>query len=52
VDYNAATGTDLTKSPELLAMSADAMLHKSSKLSEEGGLEDAFSRLVRTILTV
>jgi cullin 1 len=49
VDYNAVTGTDLTKSPELLAMSADAMLHKSSKLSEEGDLDDALSRLVRTV---
>jgi cullin 1 len=46
VNYNAATGSDLTKSPELLAMSADAMLHKSSKLSEEGGLEDGLNRLV------
>ena len=47
VNRNAATGTSTTKSPELLAKHADALLRKSNKLSEEGDLEEALNQVVR-----
>jgi len=46
VNRNAATGTSTTKSPELLAKHADALLRKSNKLAEEGELEDALNQVV------
>lgn len=47
VNRNAATGTSSTKSPELLAKHADALLRKNNKLSEEGDLEEALNQVVR-----
>lgn len=47
VNRNAATGTSSTKSPELLAKHADALLRKNNKMAEEGDLEGALNRLVR-----
>jgi cullin 1 len=47
VNRNAATGTSQSKSPELLAKHADALLRKSNKMSEEGDLEGALNRVVR-----
>ena len=46
VNRNAATGTSTTKSPELLAKHADALLRKNNKLAEEGDLEDALNQVV------
>ncbi|KAF8523202.1 Cullin [Gautieria morchelliformis] len=46
VNRNAATGTSTTKSPELLAKHADALLRKSNKLSEEGDLEEALNQVM------
>jgi len=47
VNRNAATGTSSTKSPELLAKHADALLRKNNKMAEEGDLEGALNRVVR-----
>ena len=49
VNRNAATGTSTTKSPELLAKHADALLRKSNKMAEEEDLEGALNKVVRTI---
>ena len=46
VNKNAATGNSTTKSPELLAKHADALLRKNNKLAEEGDLEDALNQVV------
>ncbi|CCA67819.1 probable SCF complex member Cullin 1 [Serendipita indica DSM 11827] len=46
VNRNAATGTSTTKSPELLAKHADALLRKSNKLAEEGDLEEALNQVM------
>ncbi|GJJ13280.1 hypothetical protein Clacol_007531 [Clathrus columnatus] len=46
VNRNAATGTSSTKSPELLAKHADALLRKTNKLSEEGDLEEALNQVM------
>jgi cullin 1 len=46
VNRNAATGTSSTKSPELLAKHADALLRKNNKLSEEGDLEDLLNKVM------
>ena len=48
VNKNAATGTSSTKSPELLAKHADALLRKNNKMAEEEDLESALNRVVRT----
>ena len=45
VNKNAATDNSTTKSPELLAEHADALLRKNSKLAE-GDLEDALNQVV------
>ena len=47
VNRNAATGTSSSRSPELLAKHADALLRKNNKVSEEGDLEGALNRVVR-----
>ena len=46
VNRNAATANSLSRSPELLAKYADALLRKNN-LSEEGDLEGALDRVVR-----
>jgi cullin 1 len=46
VNKNAATGSSTTKSPELLAKHADALLRKNNKLAEEGDLEGALNQVV------
>jgi len=46
VNRNAATGNSTTKSAELLAKHADALLRKSIKFAEEGDLEDALNQVV------
>jgi cullin 1 len=46
VNRNAATGNSLSRSPELLAKYADALLRKNN-VSEEGDLEGALNRVVR-----
>lgn len=46
VNKNAATGTSTSKSPELLAKHADALLRKNNKLAEESDLEDALNQVV------
>lgn len=46
VNRNAATGSSSTKSPELLAKHADALLRKNNKLSEEGDLEDLLNKVM------
>jgi cullin 1 len=46
VNLNPATGTSVSKASELLANRADELLHKSNRLSGEGELEEALSRLV------
>ena len=48
VNRNAATTTS-SRSPELLAKHADALLRKNNKVSEEGDLEGALNRVVRRI---
>ena len=45
VNRNAATTTS-SRSPELLAKHADALLRKNNKVSEEGDLEGALNRVV------
>jgi len=52
VNRNAATGTSSSRSPELLAKHADALLRKNNKVSEEGDLEGALNRVVRRLLIV
>jgi cullin 1 len=46
VNKNAATGSSSTKSPELLAKHADALLRKNNKLAEESDLEEALNEVV------
>ncbi|KZT27401.1 Cullin-domain-containing protein [Neolentinus lepideus HHB14362 ss-1] len=46
VNRNAATGTSTTKSPELLAKHADALLRKNNKMAEEEDLESALNRVM------
>ncbi|EJD39951.1 Cullin-domain-containing protein [Auricularia subglabra TFB-10046 SS5] len=46
VNRNAATGTSSTKSPELLAKHADALLRKNNKVSEAEGLEEALNQVM------
>ncbi|KAN0127343.1 Cullin domain containing protein [Lactarius tabidus] len=46
VNRNAATGTSSSKSPELLAKHADALLRKNNKVAEEGDLEGALNRVM------
>ncbi|EPQ51002.1 Cullin-domain-containing protein [Gloeophyllum trabeum ATCC 11539] len=46
VNRNAATGTSTTKSPELLAKHADALLRKNNKMAEEEDLEGALNRVM------
>ena len=46
VNRNAATGTSTTKSPELLAKHADALLRKNNKMAEEEDLESALNKVV------
>ncbi|CAL1712764.1 unnamed protein product [Somion occarium] len=46
VNRNAATGTSTTKSPELLAKHADALLRKSNKMAEEDDLETALNKVM------
>lgn len=46
VNRNAATGTSTTKSPELLAKHADALLRKSNKMAEEEDLEGALNKVM------
>ena len=46
VNRNAATGTSSTKSPELLAKHADALLRKNNKMAEEEDLEGALNKVV------
>ncbi|KAI5117366.1 hypothetical protein M0805_002479 [Coniferiporia weirii] len=46
VNRNAATGTSSSKSPELLAKHADALLRKSNKVAEEGDLEGALNQVM------
>ncbi|KAH9999607.1 Cullin-domain-containing protein [Russula compacta] len=46
VNRNAATGVSSSRSPELLAKHADALLRKNNKVSEEGDLEGALNRVM------
>ncbi|KAH8103781.1 Cullin-domain-containing protein [Phellopilus nigrolimitatus] len=46
VNRNAATGSSSSKSPELLAKHADALLRKSNKVAEEVDLEDALNQVM------
>lgn len=46
VNKNAATGSSTTKSPELLAKHADALLRKNNKMAEEEDLESALNKVV------
>lgn len=46
VNRNAATGSSTTKSPELLAKHADALLRKNNKMAEEESLENALNQVV------
>ncbi|KAL5501399.1 CDC53_2 [Sanghuangporus vaninii] len=46
VNRNAATGSSSSKSPELLAKQADALLRKNNKMSEEGSLESALNQMM------
>jgi cullin 1 len=46
VNRNAATGTSTTKSPELIAKHADALLRKNNKVTEEQDLEEALNQVV------
>ncbi|KAI0786858.1 Cullin-domain-containing protein [Abortiporus biennis] len=46
VNKNAATGTSTTKSPELLAKHADALLRKNNKMAEEEDLEGALNKVM------
>ena len=46
VNRNAATGSSLTKSPELIAKHADLLLRKNNKMAEDNDLEGALNRVV------
>ncbi|KAN0060623.1 ubiquitin ligase (cullin) of SCF [Thecaphora frezii] len=46
VNRNKATGTSTSKSPELLAKHADALLKKSNKTTQEASLEDALNEVM------
>ncbi|KAI0632450.1 Cullin-domain-containing protein [Trametes polyzona] len=46
VNRNAATGSSTTKSPELLAKHADALLRKNNKMAEEEDLESALNKVM------
>ncbi|KAH8104831.1 Cullin-domain-containing protein [Cristinia sonorae] len=46
VNRNAATGTSTTKSPELLAKHADALLRKNNKMAEDEDLESALNKVM------
>ncbi|KAJ3485703.1 hypothetical protein NLI96_g4759 [Meripilus lineatus] len=46
VNRNAATGSSTTKSPELLAKHADALLRKNNKMAEEEDLEGALNKVM------
>lgn len=46
VNKNGATGTSTSKSPELLAKHADALLRKNNKLAEESDLEEALNQVM------
>ncbi|TFY77364.1 hypothetical protein EWM64_g6649, partial [Hericium alpestre] len=46
VNKNAATGTSSSRSPELLAKHADALLRKNNKMAEESDLEGALNRVM------
>ncbi|KAM5538684.1 hypothetical protein V8D89_007713 [Ganoderma adspersum] len=46
VNRNAATGTSTTRSPELLAKHADALLRKNNKMAEEEDLEGALNKVM------
>lgn len=48
VNKNDATGTSTTRSPELLAKHADALLRKNNKMAEEEDLEGALNKVVCT----
>ena len=52
VNRNSATGSNTTKSPELLAKHADALLRKNNKVSEEGDLETALNQVVSVTQSV
>lgn len=52
VNRNAATGISTTKSPELLAKHADALLRKNNKMAEEEDLESALNKVVRGSLFI
>ena len=47
VNRNAATSMSSSRSAELLAKHADALLRKNDKVAEEGDLEGALDRVVR-----
>ncbi|VDB91866.1 unnamed protein product [Peniophora sp. CBMAI 1063] len=46
VNKNKATGSQPTRSPELLAKHADALLRKSNKMAEDQDLEGALNRVM------
>ncbi|THH28821.1 hypothetical protein EUX98_g5373 [Antrodiella citrinella] len=46
VNRNAATGNSTTKSPELLAKHADALLRKNNKMAEDEDLESALNKVM------
>ncbi len=46
VNCNSATGSSTTKSPELLAKHADALLRKNNKVAEEQDLEGALNEVM------
>ncbi len=46
VNRNSATGSSTTKSPELLAKHADALLRKNNKVAEEQDLEGALNEVM------
>lgn len=46
VNRNSATGASTTKSPELLAKHADALLRKNNKVAEEQDLEGALNEVM------
>ncbi len=46
VNRNSATGSSTTKSPELLAKHADALLRKNNKVAEEQDIEGALNKII------
>jgi cullin 1 len=52
VNRNAVTGTSSSRSPELLAMHADALLYMNNQMSEDGDLEVALNRVVRRLYVI